>query len=220
MKSFVIIGLGRFGMALSKELSRIGHEVLAIDYDPALISEVADYVTHAVEADAKNEMALKEIGLSNFDVAVISIGSDLEASIIATLTCKELGIKTIIAKATSESHGKVLSKIGANKIIFPERDMGTRLAHNLTFKNIIDYIELSSDYSIAEVKILKSWVGKSLLDLKLRNIYGVNVIAIKNDDKIDVSPKPDKGLEQGDVLVLLGQVDDISALEKDSQNEQ
>ncbi len=132
MKSFVIIGLGRFGMALSKELSRIGHEVLAIDYDPALISEVADYVTHAVEADAKNEMALKEIGLSNFDVAVISIGSDLEASIIATLTCKELGIKTIIAKATSESHGKVLSKIGASKIIFPERDMGTRLAHNLT----------------------------------------------------------------------------------------
>lgn len=219
MKSFVVIGLGRFGMALAKELTKIGHEVLAIDSDPAAISEIADYATHAVEADAKNEMALKEIGLSNFDAAIVSIGSDLEASIIATLTCKELGIKRIIAKAQSEAHGKVLRKIGADKIIFPERDMGTRLAHNLTFKNIIDYIELSSEYSIAEVAAFKKWIGKSLIDIKLRSIYGVNVIAIKNGDKIDVSPVAEKLLKENDILVLLGHVKDINNLESDAQNE-
>jgi len=188
MKSFVVIGCGRFGTSVAKTLYTLGNEVLAIDKSEEIIQEISDGVTHAVQADAIDESVLKELGLRNFDVAVISIGSDLEASIMATLVAKELGIKRVIAKAQSDLHGKVLYKIGADKVIFPERDMGVRVAHNLASTNILDFIELSPDYSILEVTALREWEDKTLAQLKLSLKHGINVMAIKRGTNFMVSP--------------------------------
>ncbi|HAE91450.1 MAG TPA: potassium transporter Trk, partial [Tissierella sp.] len=162
MKSFVVIGCGRFGSSIARTLYSLGNEVLAIDSSEEIIKEISEEVTHAVQADVMDETVLMDLGLRNFDVAVVAIGSDIEASIMATLVVKDLGIDKVIAKAQSELHGKVLSKIGADKIIFPERDMGVRVAHNLASTNILDFIELSPDYSILEIAALKEWEEKSL----------------------------------------------------------
>ena len=147
MKQYVVIGCGRFGSSVAKTLYELGNDVLAIDRNEEIVQEIYEYVTHAVQADVMDENVLKELGIRNFDVVIVSIGSDLEASILATLIAKELGVKVVIAKAQSELHGKVLSKIGADKVIFPERDMGVRVGHNLVSSNILDFIELSPDFS-------------------------------------------------------------------------
>ena len=142
MRQFVVIGIGRFGGAIAETLSRLGHEVLAIDTDEEVIQKISDKVTHAVAADATDESVLKSLGVRNFDVAVVAIGSDIQSSIMTTLMLKELGIRYVVAKAQNELHARVLMKIGADKIVFPERDMGERVAHNLISSNILDYIEL------------------------------------------------------------------------------
>lgn len=214
MKSFAVIGCGRFGSSVARTLYSLGNEVLAVDISEEAIHEISEDVTHAVVADVMDESVLKELGLRNFDVVIVSIGSDIEASIMATLVSKELGVKRVLAKAQSELHGKVLQKIGADKVIFPERDMGTRVAHNLTSKNIIDYIELSPDFSILEVSALESWHEKSLADLRLRNKYGVNVIAIKQDDKINMSPSADSVIMKDDIVVIIGSNVDIKKIEQ------
>lgn len=213
MKSFAIIGMGRFGESVAKTLMELGNEVLAIDKSPERIQEISEFVTHAVEADVMDESTLKELGLRNFDVVIVSIGSDIEASIMATLIAKEMGVKKVIAKAQAELHGKVLKKIGADKVVFPERDMGARVAHNLTSSNILDYIELSPDFSILEITTLKPWVGKSLKELRLRNKYGVNIIAIKNGSNVNISPSPDDILEDDDTVVMIGDAKDIKKVE-------
>lgn len=213
MKSFAVIGLGRFGTAVAKVLSELGNEVLAIDKDPEAIKEAAIFSTYAIEADVMDESVLRDIGLRNMDAVVVSIGEDLQASIMATLIAKELGVKRVIAKAQTELHGKVLKKIGADKIIFPERDMGSRVAHNLTSRNILDYIELSPEFSILEVKALKSWSGKSLKDLRLRNKYGVNVIAIKRDKDINISPRSEDSIKDGDIVIIIGSAADVKKIE-------
>lgn len=213
MKSFAIIGLGRFGTAVAKVLSELGNEVLAIDKDPEVIKEVSSFVTYAVEADVMDESVLKDLGLSNMDAVVVSIGSDLQASIMATLLSKELGVSRVIAKAQTELHAKVLKKIGADRIIFPERDMGSRVAHNLTSRNILDYIELSPEFSILEVEGLKSWAGKDLKDLRLRNKYGVNVIAIKRGSDINISPSSEDIIKDGDIVIIIGSTADVKKIE-------
>ncbi|WP_353092510.1 TrkA family potassium uptake protein [Tissierella praeacuta] len=214
MKSFVVIGCGRFGAAVARTLYSLGNEVLAIDISEEVIKELSDEVTHAVQADVMDEMVLMDLGLRNFDVAVVAIGSDIEASIMATLVVKELGIKKVIAKAQSELHGKVLNKIGADKIIFPERDMGVRVAHNLASTNILDFIELSPDYSILEIAALKEWEERSLAQLKLPTKYGINIMAIKRGNGISVSPNGEVTIEQGDVLVIIGSTKDIKRVEQ------
>lgn len=214
MKSFAIIGIGRFGESVAKTLAELGNEVMAIDKSPERIQEISEYVTHAVEADIMDETILKELGLRNFDVIIVSIGSDREASIMATLLAKEVGVKKVIAKAQDEIHGKVLKKVGADKVIFPERDMGTRLAHNLTSNNILDYIELSPDFSILEIKTLKSWVNKSLKDLQIRNEYGVNVIAIKDGKNINISPIADDIIRENDIIIIIGDAKAIKKVEE------
>lgn len=213
MKSFAVIGLGRFGEAVAKVLSELGNEVLAIDKDPEVIKEAATYSTYAIEADVMDESVLRDLGLSNMDAVVVSIGSDLQSSIMATLLSKELGVKRVVAKAQTELHGKVLRKIGADRIIFPERDMGSRVAHNLTSRNILDYIELSPEFSILEVEALKSWVGKSLKDLRLRNKYGVNVIAIKRGCNINISPSSEDIIKDEDIVIIIGSVVDVKKIE-------
>jgi trk system potassium uptake protein TrkA len=213
-KQFVVIGLGRFGTAIAKELYELGNDVLAIDADEDRIQEVSNDVTHAVQADATDENSLRTLGISNFDVAVVTIGSNVQASVMAALLAKELGVKYIIAKAHNELHAKLLSKLGVDRIIFPERDMGIRVAHNLVSSNILDYIELSSEYSIAEIQTPKEWIGKTLKELNMRSNYGINVMALKRDNEVNVAPSADDVIVEGDVIVAIGGSDEINKIEK------
>lgn len=216
-KQFIVIGLGRFGTSVAQTLYSLGNDVLAVDKDEDVIQNIADKVTHAVQVDANDEYSLRALGISNFDVAIISIGSDVQASILSTLLVKELGVKHIITKANDALHAKVLYKIGANRVIFPERDMGVRVAHNLCSSNILDYIELSPDFSIAEIASLEAWYGKSLKELNLRAEYGINVMAIKSNNEINVAPSADEIISNGDVIVAIGDTKELNNLEKQSR---
>lgn len=212
-KQFVVIGLGRFGSSVAKTLYALGHDVLAIDMNEDFVQDISDDVTHAVQMDATDEAALKTLGIRNFDVAVITIGANIQASVMATLLVKEQGVKYIIAKGNSDIHAKVLYKIGADRVILPEKDMGIRVAHNLVSSNILDYIELSPDYSIIEIDSPIDWHGKTLSDLSLRTRFGINVVAIKTGHDVNVSPYPDDKIEHGDVVVAIGSADDLRILE-------
>lgn len=212
-KQFVIIGLGRFGSSIAKTLYSLGSDVLAIDLDEDIVQEISDSVTHAVQLDATDENALRSLGIRNFDVAVVTIGDNIQSSIMATLLVKELGVKYIIAKGHSDLHAKVLYKIGADRVILPEKDMGVRVAHNLVSANILDYIELSEDYSVMEIQALEEWTGSTLKDVKLRSKYGINVMAIKRGDEVNLSPSADDIIELGDIIVAIGSAEDLSRLE-------
>ncbi|WP_291653629.1 TrkA family potassium uptake protein [Clostridium sp.] len=212
-KQFVIIGLGRFGSSIAKTLYSLGNDVLAIDKDEDIVQEIADSVTHAVQLDATDENALRALGIRNFDVAVVTIGDNIQSSIMATLLVKELGVKYIIAKGHSDLHAKVLYKIGADRVVLPEKDMGVRVAHNLVSANILDYIELSEDYSVMEIQVLNEWSGKTLNELRLRSKYGINVMAIKRGDEVNLSPSAEDIIEDNDVIVAIGSADDLNRLE-------
>lgn len=212
-KQFVVIGLGRFGSAIATTLYSLGNDVLVIDKNEDLIQDIASEVTHAVQADATDENALKSLGIRNFDVAIISIGGDIQSSVMATLLLRELGVKYIIAKGNGELHAKVLYKIGADRVVLPEKDMGVRVAHNIISSSILDYIELSSDYSIMEVKAFEDWVGKDLKSLNLRKKYGINVIAIKNGEKINLNPAADDKVCKDNVIVAIGSAEALNSLE-------
>jgi len=212
-RQFIVIGLGRFGTSVAETLYSLGNDVLAVDYNEEVVQNISDTVTHAVQVDANDENSLRALGIRNFDCAVISIGSNIQASILATLLVKELGVKYVIAKATTALHAKVLYKIGADRVVFPERDMGVRVAHNLVSSNILDYIELSPDYSIAEVVSPEEWHNKTLGELNIRARYGINVMAIKRDNDIDVSPAADNIVEPGDIIVAIGNIEELNKLE-------
>lgn len=214
MKQFAVVGCGRFGRSIAKTLYSLGHDVLAVDNYMENVEEIADSVTHAVQADVTDDDALRALGLGNFDVVIIGVASNLEASIMSTLIAKELGAKKIVAKAKDELHGKLLSKIGADEVVFPERDMGIRVAHNIVSPNILDYIELSSDYSIIEVSVIKEWQGKTLRQLSLPKKYGINVIAIKQGENINIVPNPDDIINRGDVFIVIGNNKSLHELEK------
>lgn len=213
MRQFVVIGCGRFGGSVAKSLSKLGHDVLAIDKDEKIIQNISEHVTHAVVSSGTDEQALHSLGIKNFDVAIISIGTDIQTSILATLIAKEAGIDYIVAKAQGNLHAKVLYKIGADRVVFPEREMGERVAHNLVAHNILDYIELSKDYSIMELEVPKKWVGKSLIDLDLRGKHGINVMAIKHHEEINISPAAEDELDHDDVLVVIGHVKDLGKIQ-------
>lgn len=212
-KQYVVLGLGRFGHSVAKTLYALGNDVLAIDIDEDLVQEISDSVTHAVQLDATDENALRSLGIRNFDVAVVTIGANIQASVMATLLVKELGVKYIIAKGHSDLHAKVLYKIGADRVVLPEKDMGVRVAHNLVSASILDYIELSPDYSIMEIQALDEWEGKSLNELRLRSQYGINVMAIKKGEEINLSPSAEDKVGAKDVIVAIGSADDLSRLE-------
>ncbi|WP_194190585.1 potassium channel family protein [Clostridium chrysemydis] len=212
-RQFVVIGLGRFGSSVAETLYGLGNDVLVIDKDEDLIQDISDKVTHAVQMDATDENALRSLGLRNFDVAVVTIGSNIQASVMVTLLVKELGVRYIIAKGNSDLHAKVLYKIGADRVILPEKDMGVRVAHNLVSESILDFIELSPDYSIMEIESLEEWTGSTLGELKLRSKYGINVMAIKRGDEINLSPLADDVVEAKDILIAIGSAEDLSKLE-------
>ena len=218
-KQIAVIGLGRFGTSMAQTLFDMGYDVLAIDKDEEIIQSISDSVTHAVQADATDEAALRALGLRNFDVTVVTIGDDIQSSILITLLCKEMGIQHVVSKAQNDLHAKVLYKIGADRVVFPERDMAMRLAHNLVSSNILDYIELSPDYSLVEITALPLWENKSLRDLDMRVRFGINVMAIKHGKEVNISPKGDDIIRRGDVLVVIGKIENINRLGKPHQDE-
>ncbi|PZE21211.1 TrkA family potassium uptake protein [Paenibacillus xerothermodurans] len=213
-KQFAVIGMGRFGTSVAKTLSGLGFEVLAIDSSEQRTQEVASIVTHVVQADSTDEDALRALGLRNFDVVVVAIGEDIQASILTTIILKEIGAPKVVVKAQDELHGKVVRKVGADKVIYPERDMGQRVAHHLISSNIIDYIELSDDHSIVEIKATRSMVGKSLRQLDIRAKYGCNVMGIKSGAHIDIAPHAEDLIQANDVLIVVGKNDDLTNFEK------
>lgn len=214
MKSIVVIGCGRFGSTIAATLTDLGNEVLAIDQDYEIVKDISDHVTTAAQCDIMDEGEVADLGLKNFDVAIIAMGSSLEAAIMGTIMAKEAGIPKIICKALSTRMGNILLKLGATRIIYPERDMAIRVAHNLSSNNILDYIQISSEFSLMEIKPLKSWENKTLQETDIRNQYGVTVVAIERDEEVIVSPLANEVILSQDVLVVLGSDEKIKALEK------
>ena len=211
MKSYIVIGLGRFGTEVARQLCTLGCEVLAVDSRSDLVQQIAGDVTHAVVADARDKDVLKALGAKEFDCAIVSIGGSLADSVLATMNVKELGIPKVVCKAHDQTHRQVLLKLGADQVVIPEQENAGRLARSLSSHNVLDYIELSDDYGIIEVPAPKSWQGKSLKELNVRAKLGVNIIAIKGEAGINVSPAADYAIAQKDVLVVLG---DSAALDR------
>ena len=211
MKTYIVVGLGRFGAEVARKLCQLGSEVLAMDVSNELVQQIASDVTHAVVADARDKDVLKALGVRNFDNAVVAIGGDLASSVLAVMNLKELGVPYIVCKAHDETHRQVLMKLGADQVVIPEKEQAARLARSLASHKVLDYIELSSDYGIVEVPAPKSWVGKSLKELNIRAKLGLNIIAVKQGEKINVSPGADYAICSDDVIVVLG---DAIALEK------
>lgn len=212
-KQYAVIGMGRFGSSVAQTLTNLGFDVLAIDASEQRIQEVSMFVTHAVSADCTDEDAVRALGIRNFDVVVIAIGQDIQASILTTLVLKDLGVPKIIVKAQNELHGKVLNKIGADKVVYPERDMGMRVAHHLISPNIVDFIELSDDYSILEIKAPAQMRGQNLKQLDIRARYRCNVVAIKTGSQMNIAPHPEDMITAEDVLVIVGKNEDLASLE-------
>lgn len=213
-KQFLVIGLGRFGMSLTETLSENKHEVLAVDKNIQLVEDAAEIATHAIQADCTDEDVLIELGVNNFNHAIVAIGDDLESSILVTLLLKEMGVPKVTAKANNALHGKMLEKIGADHVLYPERDMAVRLGKQLSSDTLIDYIELSPDYHLVEMKALPEMNNRTLKELNFRTRFGCNIIAIKSGEEINMSPKADDVIRTGDILLLLGKDEDIQRLEK------
>lgn len=213
-REFAVIGLGRFGGSICEELCNEGMEVLAIDHSEDKINKFKNTASYAVIADSTDESTLKELGITNIDHVIVAIGDDIQASILTTVILSELGIKKITVKAKSDYHGKILEKIGAHQVVHPERDMGKRIAHSIISNNIIDYLELSDEYSIVEVRVGRKMVGKSLVDLDIRARYGCNVVAIKEGKDIHVSPNAETILQMDNILIVIGSDEDIYKFEK------
>ncbi|HIV97893.1 MAG TPA: TrkA family potassium uptake protein [Candidatus Agathobaculum stercoravium] len=218
MKSFLVIGLGRFGAAVARELSALGQEVLALDVDAENVQHIADEVTQAIQGDAQDEAVLRSVGARNFDCCVVAVGADMEASILITMMLKEMGAKKIIAKAMTPIHARVLERVGADRVVLPEIDMGQRLAQRLVRTNVVDYIGVSDEFSIVEIHPPKSWVGHSLGQLGVRARHKINVLAIRHGagGQVDVNPQPDKVIGADDLLIVIGtnkQVDSVVELD-------
>ena len=213
MKQIAVLGLGRFGESLAMALMAMGNQVLGIDIDEDKVSAVEEELTHVAIADMTDANSLRSLGLSNLDVAVVCTG-DIQTSIMATVLLKDLGVQKVVSKAKNVLHEKILCKVGADQVVFPERDMGVRLAHGIADTNVIEFIELSSVYSLAEGFILPEWKGKTLMDADIRVNYGLNVVAIRRQGDIIVSPRASEVMQEGDVMVVIGKNADISNLDR------
>lgn len=214
MKSFVVVGLGRFGSQTAKRLFQQGCEVLAMDTNSELVQALSNDVTQAVVGDARDKEVLRALGVKEFDCGIIAIGDSLADSVLATMNLMELGVPYIVCKAHDETHRQVLKKLGADRVVIPEQENADRLARSLSSHNVLDYIELSEDYGIIEVPTPVTWQDKSLIELNVRAKLGVNILAIKRDGQITVSPAADFRIAKGDVLVVLGDSAALKALQK------
>lgn len=227
MRQFAVIGLGRFGASVAQTLSSQGAEVLAIDIKEERVQEASEYVTQAVQLDANDEKALRSVGIKDVDVAIVSIGQDIESSILVAMLLKEIGVKEVIAKAITEIHGKILRKVGVSRVVFPERDVGARLARSLVSPDFLDHFELLPDYSIVELIAPKRFVGKTLRELDMRKKFDISIIAIKKKiptvnekgetdikEEMNALPGAEDLIEEGDILVLIGSNKSIQEIRK------
>ena len=211
-KTYVVIGLGKFGTAVAERLYELDNEVLAIDECTESVQRIENKVTYAVVADARDENVLRSLGVKNYDCAIVAIGTDLAASVITTLNLKELGVPQVICKATDETQKRALEKIGADRVLIPEREIGIKLAQTISSTSILDFIELSREYGIAELPTPAHWAGKTLRELNVRAKYGVNIIALKSGSKVNVSPAADAVLQADSVLVVVGTNEQLAKL--------
>lgn len=214
MKSYIVVGLGRFGCEVARQLSSLGGEVLAMDVNSELVQQVAAEVTHAVVGDAQDKEVLRALGVRDMDCAIVAIGGDLSASVLATMNLKELGIPYVVCKAHNETHRRVLEKLGADRVVIPEQENAARLARGLSSPNVLEYIELSDEYGIIELPAPAVWHGKTLMELDIRAKLGINVLAIRRDGKINVSPGANFTFSSDDVAVVLGDSLALSKVQK------
>lgn len=212
-KQYLILGLGRFGTSVAKTLCELGHEVLAVDADTELVNHIAPHVTQAVQLDATDESLLSTLDVQSFDAAIVSIGQNTRDSILVCVLLKEMGVPYLIAKANDDLHAKVLRKIGVDRVVFPERDMGARLARSLNAPHVLDLMTLDDGYQLAELLAPEKWIGSSIIALNVRRRYGVNILAIHRQERFLVSPAPDMLFEDGDTLLVMGKTEDIRRLE-------
>ena len=217
-KQFAIIGLGRFGSSLALELMDLGYEVLGIDRDEEVVEDMSEFLTHTVVADATDEEVLKSLGIRNFDCGIVAIGDEIQTSILAAILLKELGVSMVVAKAISVLHGRALQKLGVDRVIFPERDMGIRVAHQLVTPNLLDYIELSKDYRIVEMTVTECMDGKTLNELNTRVRYGISVLALNQRAGVIVAPTAMDVLSAGDIMVVIGSKENIDRFEGEVVN--
>ncbi|MCD7859319.1 MAG: TrkA family potassium uptake protein [Firmicutes bacterium] len=214
MQSYLVIGLGRFGTQIALELSRLGMEVLAIDTNAELVQRVADEVTQAVVADGQDIGVLRALGAKNTDCGIVAIGDDLSASVLVTMNLKELGVPTVVCKARDETHRRVLEKLGADKVVIPEKEYAARLARSLASYNVLDYFQLGEGVGILELPVPGVWQGKTLKQVDVRAKYHVNIIAIRAGGKLNTFPSPDYPFEKSDVLVMIGDSDAFAAVQR------
>jgi trk system potassium uptake protein len=203
-KEFIVIGLGRFGGGLAATLVGMGHEVLGVDTDEKTVQDFAGMLTHVVTADSTSEAAMRQLGAGEFDTAVVAIGTEVEASILTTSVLSDLGVRRIVAKAVTEAHGRILERVGAHRVVFPERDMGVRVGHSLA-GSILDYFELDPGFAIVETTAPKELVGKTLADAEVRKRYGITVVCIKPEGGSFTYATPDTVVNSGDILVVAGE---------------
>ncbi|MGY4689450.1 potassium channel family protein [Salibacterium sp. K-3] len=215
-KQFAVIGLGRFGVSVSTELHKLGHEVLAIDSNETKVNEMINDSTHSSVADGTDEKAMRALGITNFDHVIVAIGDNIQASILCTLLLKEMGIESVWVKAQNYYHHKVLDKIGADKIIHPEHDMGNRIAQHLVSEKVIDYIELSDDFSIVEIAAPTFMSQKSLIDLDIRAKFGVTILGIKRGKQFNISPRAEDQIFENDILIVIGHKNDLKRFEENT----
>ncbi|MGH3011224.1 MAG: potassium channel family protein [Gaiellaceae bacterium] len=200
----MVIGLGRFGGGLAETLVGMGHEVLGVDADPRLVQEFSGVLTHVVEADSTDERAMRQLGVDEFETAVVAIGTEVEASILTTSVLADLGVPRIVAKAVTEAHGRILERVGAHRVVFPERDMGIRVGHSLAGA-IIDYFELDPGFAIVETRAPRELVGKTLAAAEVRKRYGITVVCVKPEGGSFTYATPETVVNEGDILVVAGE---------------
>ncbi len=212
-KRFAVIGLGRFGASVARVLNEMGQYVLGVDVSEARVDELAPALRHVVRADCTDRAALRALHIHEFDTVVVAIGDNVESSVITVLNCRELGVPYLVAKAQDEAHGRILKQLGADRVVYPQRDMGIRVAHNIAAGGIIDYVRLSDEYGMAEIKPPRMVLGRSLEELDLPHRYGLNVMVIKRGNRVIVSPRAGERIVEGDVMVVIGSAEGITRLQ-------
>ena len=212
-KQIVVFGLGRFGAAVAHTLSEMGHEVLAVDSHMDAINEISPYVTHAVQLNATDEAAFESLDVGSFDAAVVSIGENIRDSVLISMLCKEAGVKLVVSKANDELHAKVLKKVGVDRVVFAERDMGVRIAKSLIVPHLVDLVNIGGDYALAQITVPESWVDKTLAQLDVRRRWGVSIITVNRNGQVNAALSADTRLLGGDQLLILGLQKDVDKVE-------
>lgn len=213
-KQYLVFGVGRFGSALARTLSELGHEVMAVDSDESRVAAIAPHVTNAMQVQAMDEEGIRSLGIRNFDGVIVAIGDNLQHSIMTCIMCKEMGAKYLVGKASDAMHAKVLLTLGADRVVFPERDMGVRLAHTLTSPHLIDLINLNNDYVLVSLSCPRSWVGKSMREADIRRRHHVSVLAIYHGPEMSMDITADTKLQAEDNLLILGRRKDVESVEE------